>query len=81
MARGSKIGKIREYFRTAELDEAEVVFALVDQDIAKRKQPVQESIPFTRPRRAKRTKKSNAEPAEHHEMVSPQMADGEVASA
>ena len=68
-ARGSKIGRIREYFRSADIDEAEVVFALVGEDMARRKQKSQPTLPFERTRRAKRPKKSSAEPAPHQTEV------------
>ena len=57
-ARGLKISRIREYFREAELDEAEVVLTLVQKDVAERKAVTsQPALPFYKKPRKPRTKK------------------------
>lgn len=62
MARGASIVKIREYFRTASLDEAEVVLQLVTKDVAERQTVVSPPIPnVPRKRRARRAKAVTAQ--------------------
>ena len=59
MAKGSAITRVREYFKSAPLDEVEVVFQLVSKDLAGRK--VVTSRPVTPIR--KRSRKVVATPA------------------
>lgn len=65
--RSSKIGRIRAYFKEADLDEADVVLQLVTKDVAERHSVTsQPALPFHKKVRKPRAKKSNAEPADHH---------------
>lgn len=58
MARGLSIARVREYFRTEEMDIIEVVLTLVQKDVAARNAAVsQPALPFhKKSRRARKNK-------------------------
>ena len=65
MARAMSITKVREYFKSAPYDEAEVVLTLVQKDMAERnKVTSQPVLPFHKKPRTRR-KKAAGEPAPH----------------
>jgi hypothetical protein len=54
-SRGSQLSRVRQYFRTADIDEVEVAFELVKRDLAERMSKVQGPVAakVKRPRRTK----------------------------
>lgn len=58
MAGRMSIARIREYFRTVDIDEADVVLTLVSKDVAERHRAVsQPALPFHKKPRKQRVKK------------------------